>query len=243
MGQSAPIETLEDRRLMSISVVSHVLSVVGSPNHPNTIVVGLAPDLIDINVSLSYPQGKTIRTVTKTVPMSYGFRMLSIKGGSQSDSITIDQTNGSFPLLTHITTGNGNDTVTCGDEADLVHCGNGIDAVVSGNGNDSIFAGKGPDTLVGGNGDDQLHTGKGHDMLVAGNGIDTFVDPYGYNTILGGTGPDTFILKNIKLDPDNSYDASKDTLKKYIPPSTSSSNPLNNSLLDGFLGSLLDSYL
>jgi Ca2+-binding RTX toxin-like protein len=237
------IETLESRQLLSISLVHHVLAVQSPLRAPSTIEVGLNPGGASVYADISYNTRKGPYTQTRTFPLSDAIRLLSINGGNASDSITIDQTNGSFPIATRINTHNGNDTVTGGDEPDTIRCGNGIDDINSGNGNDVVYAGRGPDTLVGGNGDDTLHAGRGGDMLVTGSGNSVLIDPYGHNTLLGGSGNDTYVLKNIRLDPDNTYDPAKDTLRKYNPPAKQSSNFFDNPNLDGFLGSLLGSYL
>ncbi len=194
------IESLEQRQLMSISVVNHVLAVNGAMNEPDTIMFGLAPGGQSIYAELSYPTAQGLYSKTMTFPMSRN-----------------------FPILTHINTHNGNDTVVTGDEPDKVVLGKGVDSVTTGNGSDSLFAGAGSDTLVAGNGDDQLHAGPGHDTLIAGNGNNIFVDPYGHTTLQGGTGHDTYILIDFRLDPDNNYNPAKDKIKKYVPPSSGSS--------------------
>jgi Ca2+-binding RTX toxin-like protein len=236
MGQPPKIESLEQRQMLSISISNHVLNVIGIPRSPNTITVGLLPGDTAIYATLSYPTTKGPFSLTKDFPLSDNFRLINIGGGNQADLITIDQTNGSFPILTHINTHNGNDTVIAGDEPDKIVCGSGIDAIMSGNGNDSLYGGRGPDTLVGGDGNDVIHGGPGHDLLYGGNGNDTFVDPFGHDTLHGGSGHDTYVLKSIFLDPYNNFSKTKDTLKKYVPPSNNA-NSLANQILDGLLGS------
>jgi Ca2+-binding RTX toxin-like protein len=235
------IESLEQRQLMSISVVNHVLAINGAMNEPDTIMFGLAPGGQSIYAELSYPTAKGLYSKTMTFPLSRNFRMVSVNGGNKADVITVDQTNGSFPILTHINTHNGNDTVVTGDEPDKVVLGKGVDSVTTGNGSDSLFAGAGPDTLVGGNGNDQLHAGPGHDTLIAGNGNNIFVDPYGHTTLQGGTGHDTYILIDFRLDPDNNYNPAKDKIKKYVPPSSgnSTSQTVQNILSSVFGDSLI----
>jgi Ca2+-binding RTX toxin-like protein len=231
MGPTPNIETLEDRRLFSISFSKHVLNVIGVPKSPDTITVGLLPGGAAVYATLSYPTKKAPYSLTKDFPLTSSIHLVNIGGGNLSDLITIDQTNGSFPIVTHINTHNGNDTVMGGDEPDKITCGSGIDAVMSGNGNDSLYAGHGPDSLVAGDGNDVLHGGPGHDLLFGGNGNDTFIDPSGHTTLHGGTGHDTYVLKSIFLDPDNNFTPSKDTLKKYVPPSNSDS--LTDQILNG----------
>jgi Ca2+-binding RTX toxin-like protein len=233
MGRQPCIESLENRQLLSVAWSHHAVNVVGVPRAPDTITVGLNPGGASIFATLSYPTRKGVFTQTKDFAISQSIRLINIGGGQMSDLITIDQTNGSFPILTHINTHNGNDTVMGGDEPDRIICGNGIDAIMSGNGNDTLQAGRGPDTLVGGDGNDVLHAGPGHDLLVAGNGNNTFIDPYGHVSLQGGSGHDTYVVKSIQLDPVNNYTPAKDTLKHYVPPK--SPNTLLKDILNGFL--------
>jgi Ca2+-binding RTX toxin-like protein len=222
---------------MSISVVNHVLAINGAGNQPNTITFGLNPGGQSIYAQVSYPTPKGIRTESATYPLSRKFRMVSVNGGNKADIITVDQTNGSFPILTHINAHNGSDTITTGDEPDRIVLGNGTDSVVTGNGNDTLFAGKGHDTLMAGNGNDQLHAGPGHDTLIAGNGNNIFVDPYGHTTLQGGSGHDTYILIDFRLDPDNNYNPAKDKIKKYVPPSQpNNTQQLINNIVSDYLG-------
>jgi Ca2+-binding RTX toxin-like protein len=190
------------------------MMVTGDAVEPNTIVVGLTPDGQSVEAQLSYPTKKGVKSFQLTVALSKGIRGLSIAGGHLSDSITIDQTNGPFGIMTHIATGNGNDSVNAGDESDVIKCGNGTDYVNSGQGNDTLQAGGGFDTLIGGDGNDKFYAGPHYDSIVGGNGTDTFVDRFGHNTIMGGTGHDLFILKNIFLDATN-FQSNKDTFKQY----------------------------
>ncbi len=213
-----------------------MLKITGAGGAPNTIVVSQTADHQSLTASLSFPWRTANRTYNLTVPFSRGIRLIVINGGNKSDSITIDQTNGAFSILTKIYTHNGNDTVTGGDEPDYVKVGNGIDVVSSGEGNDSLFAGLGPDTLIGGNGNDQIHAGPGRDAIVAGNGTDAFIDPFGHNTITAGTGHDVYILKDIKLDPTN-FDSKKDIWKPY--KGNSSDNHLVGNIVNGVLDYLL----
>jgi Ca2+-binding RTX toxin-like protein len=233
MGRQTSIEILEDRRLFAIGWLNHIINVGGAPKAPNTITVGLNPGGASVFAELSYPTKKGTFSQTKSFALTSKIRWINIVGGNASDLITVDQTNGTVPLVVRVTTHNGNDTVIGGAESDRVVCGNGIDEVMSGDGNDILLAGGGPDTLVAGNGNDQLHSGPGHDLLVAGNGNNTFVDPYGHVTLQGGTGHDTYILKSIQLDPVNNYTPGKDTLQHYVPPK--GPNMLLNDILNGLL--------
>jgi Ca2+-binding RTX toxin-like protein len=231
-------EKLENRRLFSVGLAGHVLAIRGNPREPNTITVGLAAGGQSITATVSYP-GKS-GTVTQTGTYAVGkVKSLQITGGNADDMIDISKAFGVLPVPTTIRTHNGNDSVTTGDESDKIICGGGFDTVTAGNGSDVIYAGHGPDTVIAGNGNDVFHGGPGHDDVTVGNGAGTFVDPYGYDTLNAGTGNDTFVVRNIKLDPVNSYNPAKDRLRKYVPPNTGSNSSDDGSLAGDILGALL----
>jgi Ca2+-binding RTX toxin-like protein len=227
------IESLEPRRLFTISLgASHILNVRGSPGAPNTITVGLAPGGLSVYADVSWPTKKKVINQTATFPLSRGILQVTINGGNLADIITIDQTNGSFPIKTAILSHNGNDTINGGDEPDKIVLGNGNDVVNSGNGKDNLYAGLGHDTITGGSGNDVFHGSvRGHDKMIAGDGSNIFVDPHGTDTVMGGSGHNTFVLKNIQLDPENNYDPTKDTIKQYVPPSAPQES-LGQSIID-----------
>jgi hypothetical protein len=231
------VEALEDRRLLAAVVLGRwVMSVVGQPNEPNTITVGLTPDQQSVTASIAYSLPKKgPQLITKTFPLSK-IHLLVIHGGRDSDSIVIDQTNGSFPVPTRFYTGNGNDTVQGGDEPDLIHTGVGSDSINSGNGNDTIYGGLGADTLTGGSGNDWIQSGKGHQVLLAGDGQDTLVAGTLGDTLMGGAGHDTFALVSLKLYTNN-FDPTKDTFRRRNLPASASSS--SNGLLDDLLTYLL----
>ena len=228
----SPVEALESRRLFTgISVVGAGLNVIGSPSRPNTIVVGLSPDDTQVVATINYPLGKKSKVITDTVPLA-GLTSLVIVGGSRPDTITIDQTNGSFPLSTNINSKGGNDTIRCGDEADVVFAGAGNDYVDGGAGDDLLYGQAGNDTLIGGLGDDKLRGGTGRDSLVGGDGNDTLFDLNGPDTLFGGDGVDKFTVHSLARDPVNDFLKGTDVLN-LVPVDSGS----NNDILDALLGS------
>jgi Ca2+-binding RTX toxin-like protein len=216
-----------------MGIAGHIVTVSGDLNEPNTIIVGLSPGGTSIYAELSYPTRKGLFSKTKIFPLTDKIKRVNLVSGKKNDLITVDQTNGSFPFLTYISTKSGADTVMGGDEPDRITCGSGTDSINSGNGNDTLLGGRGPDTLIGGNGNDHIRANSKHDLLTCGSGDTTFVDPDGSNTLLGGTGNDTFTVINLKLDPDNNYNPAKDKLIKYVPPAQPSQ--LLNDILNGLL--------
>ena len=184
-------ESLEPRRLFAgIGVAGKVLAVKGTNLEPNTITVGLAPGGTAVTATVvSVAKNGQSQTLTKTVALA-SLKRVIIVGGATNDLITIDQTNGSFPLPARILTGNGDDTVMGGDEPDNIRTGKGNDYLSGGAGDDSIFGVYGNDTIIGGTGKDTLHGGRGFDMINGSAGIsDALIGGHGGDTMLGGDGP------------------------------------------------------
>ena len=80
----------------------------------------------------------------------------------------------------------GDDTLSLGNEADIVLAGAGNDLLYGNSGNDRLFGGAGKDQLNGGDGNDLLSGGAGTDVLYGGAGADTYVfgRSYGQDVIL-----------------------------------------------------------
>ena len=98
--------------------------------------------------------------------------------------------------------GDGDDTITTGDDADTIFGGAGADVIDGGIDNDDIFGGDGDDTIVGGEGADTIFGDAGDDLIFAGlNPIfpdelnipdDTDLVPTnGTDDVFGGDGNDT----------------------------------------------------
>jgi Ca2+-binding RTX toxin-like protein len=229
-------ELLETRRLYAgIKLVSHVLDVGGWLLIPNIITVGLAPGGTSVTATISFATVNTPdKIITKTFPLSL-VRRVYIVGGKNDDLITIDQTNGSFPIPTRIVTSNGNDTVYGGDEPDTIIGGIGADSLSGGGGNDSIYGEFGNDTIVGGTGNDTLHGGRGIDLVDGSlGGNDVIIAGHGDDTLWGGSGPNTFFVLSLESDTTN-FRLHYDHLHKVTIAPTSSDD---NGVLDT-LGSLL----
>ena len=217
-----PLESLEARRLFAaITFGGHTLTVTGSGSIGNTITVGLAPGGQSVVATVAYDTGggmtATPHLISKTVALS-GLKRLHITGSAGADTITIDQTNGSFTVPATITGGAGNDTITCGDEPDRVYGDAGSDSINGGAGNDFLFGGKGADALIGGPGNDYLAGDGNTDYLEGDAGNDTLHDAVGPDTVLGGTGDNVFEIHSLKRDADNDFDPSTDKLKLIAAP-------------------------
>jgi hypothetical protein len=87
----------------------------------------------------------------------------------------------------------GNDTITGGNNKDIIDGGAGADKIYGLNGNDSLNGGAGADHVFGGNGSDTINGGAGNDILSGGLGPDRFVFEYGF-------GNDTITDFDVKTD-------------------------------------------
>jgi Ca2+-binding RTX toxin-like protein len=222
-NQLPGIEPLEARRLRaSIGFSDHLLTVNGAAGASNTITVGGSVDLSTVVATVTYLTGPAshprTHTLSKTIPLSDLIQAVHINGGNRADVITIDQTYEPFTIATTINAGGGNDTVTCGDEPDVVYGQGGADSINGGGGNDVLIGGAGNDILIGGAGDDYLAGDGGHDYMEGDAGDDTLHDARGPDTILGGAGQNTFEIHSLRKDVDTDYDATKDTLHIIAAP-------------------------
>lgn len=213
-------EPLECRRLFAgVFLTPAVMHVWGAPLVPNTIVVGLTPDQLSVTATLTAQLAGGPLVTTRTFGPARRIRLLDIRGGFAADSITIDQTNGSFPIPARIFAGNGSNVVIAGDELDVIGGRKDADFINGGNGRSIIVGGFGADTLIGGNGPDLINAGPGSDSISGGGGNDRIGGGTGADTIDAGDGND-LVAGNAGLDSINAGEGndtlidgrSKDTL-------------------------------
>jgi len=153
------VETLEGRRMLSVSVLRGAVIVEGtSGDDVITITMDkVTPGRLDV----------TVNDATKAVDLS-GVSRVNVSALEGNDLIFVDQSNGAISLPFNIAGGSGNDTMTGGSASDVLQGGRGDD-VIMGNGgadlleghagNDALYGGDGRDTLEGDAGGDALYTG------------------------------------------------------------------------------------
>jgi len=158
------MQRLEDRRMLSASVVEGVLTVEGT-EADDQIVVSLNtvdPLVTKLDVKLNgVVSSFDLSTVTG----------LRLSGGNGDDVITIDETGGAISLAATLLGGNGKDLLTGASGNDRLEGGNGKDILSGVGGNDLLEGGNGKDDLSGGLGDDTLLGGNGKDDLDGGEGV------------------------------------------------------------------------
>lgn len=197
------VETLEDRRLLSVSLLHGALKVTGGAGD-DTII--LSADTKRITVGINGVNKRFTKTQVKTI---------SILSGDGADTITI---NSGIKQQITIKAGEGNDTVNGGTGREIIFgqgdddslLGNGgSDQIQGGNGNDTIDGGSSSDYLYGDAGDDNISGGTGNDVL-AGDLEDTLVSKgappmvAGNDNLNGGDGND-WLLSERRItgtDPD-----------------------------------------
>ena len=211
------VENLESRTFLSADAdLDHgTLRVRGVENASNTIVVGNSTDGLKVNVSINSVESNGItRTLTASFPRNLGITKVKIAGGRQADNISIDQTNSPFTIKTTMEGRGGKDSISGGDEDDVIVGGAGEDNLSGGGGDDLIFGRHGNDTLIGGDGNDTLWGGEGSDSIDGGNGDDILGGILGApNTLMGGAGHDTFWVRSIQKNPTNDYNPAEDFLR------------------------------
>ncbi|MFK7762711.1 MAG: hypothetical protein AB8B62_05580 [Roseobacter sp.] len=164
----------------------------------NDTIIGGEGDSDQDDIDVSAPDGPVTVTYTadeagtifngaETIAFEQIERLTLTDGAdsvdAQSNTVTTDF---------HISTGDGNDTISgyLGDETVLT--GDGDDQAFMGGGNDSVDGGAGNDQIYGHAGDDNLSGGAGNDTLFGGLGDDTLSNQSGADSLSGGDDADTF---------------------------------------------------
>jgi len=189
------------------------LRVVGDAGNNNTIVVQNSAVGTAVDVDITSMNAAHVSTnYHGSFLKSLGITKVTIGGGKRSDTINVAQANGSLGIRTRIDSHQGGDTVTTGDEADVIYAGLGNDTVHAGGGNDLVYGGNGDDKLFGEEGNDTCWGGNGKDDVEGGNGDDKLGGVLGANTLMGGAGHDTFVVKSLAANPTNDFNSAEDTL-------------------------------
>jgi hypothetical protein len=152
---SGMTESLENRRLMSITWVNNELTAVGS----------------DVAEHYYYAAVRSSPTST-----SYYFIIADkITGNAIESKFLASGSNWPTINKTTITANGGSDLVYSAPNGPMeVHGGEGNDTLWASNSNCSLYGEGGNDSLNGANGNDLLDGGTGTDVAHGGNGTDTF---------------------------------------------------------------------
>lgn len=184
------VESLEARRLLSVTLAGGVLTVTGTEG-PDVVQLNLADeDTIAVGIvgssGLAFPRDEVNLVVVRGLG---GDDRLLVDDGSAEDGepafnvpLVLDGGPGDDllsrgPRATTPATfygGPGNDAVNAGGGGGVntVYGGAGDDVITGGPGTDIVFGGAGDDTILGGDGDDILVGGPGKDDIDGGAGTD-----------------------------------------------------------------------
>ncbi len=180
-NQPAFFETLEDRRLYSVTLMGNTVAIVGTNAADHVTVAIDATDNTKLDVTLN-------GSMTS-------FDIASVTGisgilGKGNDSLIVSEANGKISIPATIFGGDGNDQITGGSGNDSLDGGAGNDSLSGGAGDDILAGNAGNDSLSGGSGDDQLDGSAGNDSIDGGSDSDSIVGGAGNDKMNGGSGDD-----------------------------------------------------
>ena len=182
--QELAIESLEQRNLMAIDLVSGILQITG----------GLYQDEVSILTSrtgeITATRKETIlsqnpTTESKTFSAA-AINAITVRLSSGNDSVN----NGTSKAMTAYG-GNGNDFMRGGSGADKLFGEAGDDTLNGYTGNDILRGGTENDTIYGFAGDDSIHGEDGNDTLNGGDGLDLIQGGLGADIIRGDADGDS----------------------------------------------------
>ncbi|MGE5518071.1 MAG: calcium-binding protein, partial [Bacteroidota bacterium] len=123
------------------------------------------------------------KTVKGTVVSGNGNDVITITGNGNNTIIVGNEADSFTDGDDTVTTATGSDVINVGDGNNLVTTGNGKKVITAGSGNDTI-------TTTGGNGDDTIAAGDGNNWVTAGDGANTITAGSGNDTVTTGSGND-----------------------------------------------------
>ena len=211
------VESLEQRCLLSASLVNGVLTIEGTRRAD---VIRIAPTFVGA--------GRAGINVAINGQFFYVFRMKQVQQlrvicGLGDDYVSLDHSaqrvipNGNpltggdstvylnpLSIPASIAGGGGNDSIIGGWGDDALSGDAGNDSIDGNDGRDTLVGGEGDDTLAGGSGDDTVNGGNGNDDVSGDraiidrmpfaylNGPDSRNIRYGKDVVIGGAGRDSF---------------------------------------------------
>lgn len=179
------IESLENRRLLSVTLSGTVLTITGTGAADNLQILS-APVVSNFIVQLNGTKFTFAKSKVAQINASllagadFGDLYYAPVGVKIDLGDGIDNVSGS--LL--------NDTINGGAGADRLNGRNGNDVIDGGADNDNIAGGVGNNTLKGGTGNDIVNGDSGNDSVDGGVGTDLCYGSSGNDTVLGGDGND-----------------------------------------------------
>jgi Ca2+-binding RTX toxin-like protein len=191
------LEGLEERRLLSATLVGKVLTITGTDGPDRVGVLEVGTKVVVTESTFTPATATEPRQVSTTRSVFDRSAVDSVsadlKGGADQFAFGLSISRTRTPLPASVNGGAGNDAIRGGSGDDTLDGGDGNDLISGGGGNDVITGGAGNDHLVGDAGDDTLDGGDGRDNLVGGRGTDILRGGAGNDVLvsLDGEGTDT----------------------------------------------------
>jgi Ca2+-binding RTX toxin-like protein len=199
------IETLEPRRLFSVSIANGQLHCVGKFLTNDEFIFAVVGNGTQLRVAHLQRFTSTIiqdstfnlkQFIGITIDLGPGDDRVAISSGSLiTEPFTIrggpgDDLIAGGHLADVISGGGGNDTISGNGGPDVIHGDAGNDLIFGNAGNDNLFGEDGNDELHGNDGNDHLAGGAGADKLFGEAGDDLAVDDTNGSIVDLGTGTD-----------------------------------------------------
>ena len=182
-------EMLEQRRLLSATLVNGLLVVTGS-SRPDQILMFREPGLNDAPVYTVVIQDDTTRPVYQASFPLGQVRAVAVRAGAGDDVVDLAVATFALPAVTGYGPVSVPSRIDGGLDDDVIHGGTSRDMVVDVFGDDRVFGHDGDDWLNGGRGDDFLSGGGGNDFVFGSAGNDTVHGDEGNDRLDGGAGND-----------------------------------------------------
>lgn len=178
-------ESLESRRLLSVTLVEGELRIVGTHK----------ADSISLSIHSRYPNHITVTFNGYMRRFALvDVEKINIQAGQGDDLVQIDQGKTRLNQPTRLYGSGGRDTIIGGQGKDRIYGGDGDDRIYGGNSRDIIYGQGGADIIDGQQGYDAIDGGAGNDTLTGGSGLDR---------LLGQEGDDTIYAKDGDVDEVN----------------------------------------
>jgi hypothetical protein len=189
--RAAVVETLEERRLLSASLLAHgLLDVEGTRRADVVTITKTSTGRIDVSINGVHQtfRGRSVRSIM-------------VNAGRGDDSVAVSNDHHGIGVMRSIDGGAGDDTLVGGKGEDSLTGDAGNDTLDGREGNDiedggadddTVVGGAGDDDLTGDAGDDSLDGSAGNDHCDGGDGSDDVNGGDGEDSVMGGTGADHF---------------------------------------------------
>jgi Ca2+-binding RTX toxin-like protein len=204
----SPIERLESRRLLSITLSDGTLYVRGTGFRENVLIREDRDQMQNpvIAVEMDWPDLDR-PAILRTFPLD-SVRSIVVQVGGNNDVVDLAIATYAVPAVEYIRPvrvpsridgGLGNDLLYGGNDRDSIYGSYGADTifgiggrdwVTGGPGRDRIWGGADDDVLFGNGGDDDIRGEGGNDVIFGNDGDDTLGGDFGDDRIYGGAGND-----------------------------------------------------